>query len=152
MQRFGLCVHGTQHVDCQDVFAVLGLRSPVLRVGGHDRQVPFLKASLATVLAIVGLKMLLAEPLKTARGPGFKIYLPDLFRLSFGESPDRDGLSKGQVWPPQALSARRNARWRSFTATELFGVGGLSSSAEPIKRRLLGGQPYVGVMLQHATR
>ena len=35
----------------------------------------FLKVSLAMVLAIVGLKMLLAEPLKAALGPGFNIYL-----------------------------------------------------------------------------
>jgi tellurite resistance protein TerC len=35
----------------------------------------FLKVSLAMVLAVVGLKMLLAEPLKAALGPGFNIYL-----------------------------------------------------------------------------
>jgi predicted tellurium resistance membrane protein TerC len=35
----------------------------------------FLKVSLALVLAIVGLKMLLAEPLKAALGPAFNIYL-----------------------------------------------------------------------------
>ena len=35
----------------------------------------FLKVSLAMVLAIVGLKMLLAEPLKAALGPAFNIYL-----------------------------------------------------------------------------
>ena len=35
----------------------------------------FLKVSLAMVLAIVGLKMLLAEPLKAALGPAFNVYL-----------------------------------------------------------------------------
>jgi predicted tellurium resistance membrane protein TerC len=35
----------------------------------------FLKVSLAMVLAVVGLKMLLAEPLKAALGPAFNLYL-----------------------------------------------------------------------------
>ena len=62
-------------VFTSNVFAILGLRSLYFALAGMMDKFRFLKVSLATVLAIVGLKMLLAEPLKEALGPGFNLYL-----------------------------------------------------------------------------
>ena len=58
-----------------NVFAILGLRSLYFTLADMIDRFRFLKVSLAMVLAIVGLKMLLAEPLKAALGPAFNIYL-----------------------------------------------------------------------------
>ena len=52
-----------------------GLRSLYFALADLIDKFRFLKVSLAMVLAIVGLKMLLAEPLKAAFGPAFNIYL-----------------------------------------------------------------------------
>ena len=62
-------------VFTSNVFAILGLRSLYFALADMIHRFRFLKVSLAIVLAIVGLKMLLAEPLKTALGPAFNIYL-----------------------------------------------------------------------------
>ena len=62
-------------VFASNVFAILGLRSLYFALAGMMDKFRFLKVSLATILAIVGLKMLLAEPLKDALGPGFNLYL-----------------------------------------------------------------------------
>jgi tellurite resistance protein TerC len=62
-------------VFTSNVFAILGLRSLYFALAGIMDKFRFLKLSLAIVLAIVGLKMLLAEPLKDAFGPGFNVYL-----------------------------------------------------------------------------
>jgi TerC family integral membrane protein len=62
-------------VFTSNVFAILGLRSLYFALADMIDRFRFLKVSLATVLAIVGLKMLLAEPLKAALGPAFNIYL-----------------------------------------------------------------------------
>ena len=62
-------------VFTSNVFAILGLRSLYFALADLIDKVRFLKVSLAMVLAIVGLKMLLAEPLKAALGPAFNIYL-----------------------------------------------------------------------------
>jgi tellurite resistance protein TerC len=62
-------------VFTSNVFAILGLRSLYFALAEMVDKFRFLKVSLAMVLAIVGLKMLLAEPLKAALGPGFNIYL-----------------------------------------------------------------------------
>lgn len=62
-------------VFTSNVFAILGLRSLYFALADMIDKFRFLKLSLAMVLAIVGLKMLLAEPLKAALGPGFNIYL-----------------------------------------------------------------------------
>jgi tellurite resistance protein TerC len=62
-------------VFTSNVFAILGLRSLYFALADIIDRFRFLKVSLAMVLAIVGLKMLLAEPLKAALGPGFNIYL-----------------------------------------------------------------------------
>ena len=62
-------------VFTSNVFAILGLRSLYFALADMIDRFRFLKVSLAMVLAIVGLKMLVAEPLKAAFGPGFNIYL-----------------------------------------------------------------------------
>jgi tellurite resistance protein TerC len=62
-------------VFTSNVFAILGLRSLYFALADMIDRFRFLKLSLAVVLAIVGLKMLLAEPLKAALGPGFNLYL-----------------------------------------------------------------------------
>jgi tellurite resistance protein TerC len=62
-------------VFTSNVFAILGLRSLYFALADMIDRFRFLKLSLALVLAIVGLKMLLAEPLKAALGPAFNLYL-----------------------------------------------------------------------------
>jgi tellurite resistance protein TerC len=62
-------------VFTSNVFAILGLRSLYFALADLIHRFRFLKVSLAVVLAVVGLKMLLAEPLKAALGPGFNVYL-----------------------------------------------------------------------------
>ena len=62
-------------VFTSNVFAILGLRSLYFALAGMIDKFRYLKASLAIVLAIVGLKMLFAGPLKEAFGPGFNLYL-----------------------------------------------------------------------------
>ena len=62
-------------VFTSNVFAILGLRSLYFALADMIAKFRFLKVSLAMVLAIVGLKMLLAEPLKAALGPAFNLYL-----------------------------------------------------------------------------
>jgi tellurite resistance protein TerC len=62
-------------VFTSNVFAILGLRSLYFALADMIDRFRYLKVSLAVVLAIVGLKMLLAEPLKAAFGPAFNIYL-----------------------------------------------------------------------------
>jgi tellurite resistance protein TerC len=62
-------------VFTSNVFAILGLRSLYFALLGLMDKFRYLKISLATVLAIVGLKMLFAEPLKAAVGPAFNVYL-----------------------------------------------------------------------------
>jgi tellurite resistance protein TerC len=62
-------------VFTSNVFAILGLRSLYFALADMIDKFRFLKVSLAMVLAIVGLKMLLAEALKAAFGPAFNIYL-----------------------------------------------------------------------------
>ena len=58
-----------------NVFAILGLRSLYFALADIIDKFRFLKVSLAIVLAIVGLKMLFADTLKTALGPAFNWYL-----------------------------------------------------------------------------
>ena len=62
-------------VFTSNVFAILGLRSLYFALAGLMDKFQYLKLSLAIVLAVVGLKMLLAEQLKEALGPGFNLYL-----------------------------------------------------------------------------
>lgn len=62
-------------VFTSNVFAILGLRSLYFALAGMIDKFRYLKLSLALILAMVGLKMLFAAPLKKALGPGFNLYL-----------------------------------------------------------------------------
>ncbi|MEZ4744354.1 MAG: TerC family protein [Bdellovibrionota bacterium] len=62
-------------VFTSNVFAILGLRSLYFALANLIDKFRFLKLSLAIVLAMVGLKMIFAEKLKSALGPGFNLYL-----------------------------------------------------------------------------
>ncbi len=62
-------------VFTSNVFAILGLRSLYFALAGLIAKFRYLKIALAIVLAIVGLKMLLTDYLKSALGPGFTLYL-----------------------------------------------------------------------------
>jgi tellurite resistance protein TerC len=62
-------------VFTSNVFAILGLRSLYFALAGLVTKFRYLKASLALVLILVGVKMLLAETLKLALGKHFNLYL-----------------------------------------------------------------------------
>ncbi|MFN0149319.1 MAG: TerC family protein [bacterium] len=62
-------------VFTSNVFAILGLRSLYFALAGMLDRFRYLKASLAIVLALVGVKMIAAKPLKEALGPGFNFYV-----------------------------------------------------------------------------
>jgi tellurite resistance protein TerC len=62
-------------VFTSNVFAMLGLRSLYFALAGMVEKFRYLKASLALVLMVVGVKMLLAEWLKLALGEHFNLYL-----------------------------------------------------------------------------
>ncbi|HWQ68855.1 MAG TPA: TerC/Alx family metal homeostasis membrane protein [Patescibacteria group bacterium] len=62
-------------VFTSNVFAILGLRSLYFALAGMVKQFRYLKAALALVLLVVGVKMLLAESLKLILGRHFNLYL-----------------------------------------------------------------------------
>ncbi|HEX6789695.1 MAG TPA: TerC family protein [Candidatus Krumholzibacteria bacterium] len=62
-------------VFTSNVFAILGLRSLYFALAGMVTRFRYLKPALATVLLVVGVKMLLAEWLKLALGKHFNVYL-----------------------------------------------------------------------------
>ncbi len=62
-------------VFTSNVFAILGLRSLYFALAGMVTRFRYLKAALATVLLVVGVKMLAAEWLKLALGRHFNLYL-----------------------------------------------------------------------------
>ena len=62
-------------VFTSNVFAILGLRSLYFALAGMVSKFRYLKAALAVVLMVVGVKMLLAEWLKLALGRHFNLYL-----------------------------------------------------------------------------
>ncbi|WP_035383548.1 TerC/Alx family metal homeostasis membrane protein [Ferriphaselus sp. R-1] len=62
-------------VFTSNVFAMLGLRSLYFALAGLERKFRYLKAALATLLMVVGLKMLFAEWLKLSLGEHFNLYL-----------------------------------------------------------------------------
>jgi tellurite resistance protein TerC len=61
-------------VFTSNVFALLGLRSLYFALAGMIRKFRHLKAALATVLMVVGVKMFFAEWLKAAVGNHFNLY------------------------------------------------------------------------------
>lgn len=62
-------------VFTSNVFAILGLRSLYFALAGLVTKFRYLKVSLAVVLLVVGFKMLFAQPLKSALGEHFNLYL-----------------------------------------------------------------------------
>jgi tellurite resistance protein TerC len=62
-------------VFTSNVFAILGLRSLYFALAGMVKKFRYLKAALALILMVVGVKMLLAESLKLALGKHFNLYL-----------------------------------------------------------------------------
>jgi tellurite resistance protein TerC len=62
-------------VFTSNVFAIMGLRSLYFALAGMVNAFRYLKAALALVLLVVGVKMLLAEWLKLALGRHFNLYL-----------------------------------------------------------------------------
>jgi predicted tellurium resistance membrane protein TerC len=67
----------------------------------------FLKVSLAAVLAIVGLKMLLAEPLKAALGPGFNLYLLLVVLVILASGVLASLWTGPEIKPEELLEGRR---------------------------------------------
>jgi len=61
-------------VFTSNVFAILGLRSLYFALAGMVAKFRYLKISLATILLVVGTKMLVAEWLKPAIGQYFNLY------------------------------------------------------------------------------
>lgn len=88
------------------VFAILGLRSLYFALAGMMDRFQFLKVSLAIVLAVVGLKMLLAEPLKAALGPGFNHYLLLLILLILGAGVLASLWTGPKIRPKELLQGR----------------------------------------------
>jgi tellurite resistance protein TerC len=62
-------------VFTSNVFAILGLRSLYFALAGMIHKFRYLKISLGLILLVVGVKMLLAEWLKTILGEHFNLYL-----------------------------------------------------------------------------
>lgn len=62
-------------VFTSNVFAILGLRSIYFALAGMVNKFRYLKVSLAVILMLVGVKMLIAEELKTVLGENFNYYL-----------------------------------------------------------------------------
>lgn len=58
-----------------NVFAILGLRSLYFALAGAIEKFRYLRASLAIILAVVGIKMLIADLLKSWIGPDANFYL-----------------------------------------------------------------------------
>ena len=86
-------------VFTSNVFAILGLRSLYFALAGMMDKFRYLKASLAIILALVGVKMLVAEWLKRMVGENFNFWLLGVIGLI---------LAAGVV--ASALANRRDAR------------------------------------------
>ncbi len=67
-----------------NVFAILGLRSLYFALAGAIEKFRYLRASLAIILAIVGVKMLTADLLKDWIGPSANFYLLGLVAAILG--------------------------------------------------------------------
>jgi len=62
-------------VFTSNVFAILGLRSLYFALAAMIEKFRYLKVSLAIILAVVGVKMLIADWLKSLLGPSFNFWL-----------------------------------------------------------------------------
>jgi tellurite resistance protein TerC len=86
-------------VFTSNVFAILGLRSLYFVLAGAIDKFRYLKASLAAVLGLVGVKMLVADMLKDYLGPSFNFWLLGIVALI---------LATGVV--TSMIAARRESR------------------------------------------
>jgi tellurite resistance protein TerC len=71
-------------VFTSNVFAILGLRSLYFALAGAIEKFRYLSVSLAAILGLVGIKMLVADLLKTYIGPAFNFYLLGIVALILG--------------------------------------------------------------------
>ena len=71
-------------VFTSNVFAILGLRSLYFALSSAIAKFRYLKVSLATILGLVGLKMLAAEWLNDAIGASFNFYLLGIVAVILG--------------------------------------------------------------------
>jgi tellurite resistance protein TerC len=71
-------------VFTSNVFAILGLRSLYFALAGMMDKFRYLKASLAVILALVGVKMLIAGWLKSIIGENFNFWLLGVIGLILG--------------------------------------------------------------------
>ncbi len=86
-------------VFTSNVFAILGLRSLYFALAGAIEKFRYLKVSLAAILALVGVKMLVADMLKESLGPSFNYWLLGAVALI---------LTSGVL--ASAIATRRQAR------------------------------------------
>jgi tellurite resistance protein TerC len=71
-------------VFTSNVFAILGLRSLYFALAGMIDRFRYLKAALAVVLLVVGVKMMAHGWLKALLGPGFNFYVLGVIALIIG--------------------------------------------------------------------
>jgi len=71
-------------VFTSNVFAILGLRSLYFALSSAIAKFRYLKVSLATILGLVGVKMLAAEWLNDVVGPSFNYYLLGIVAIILG--------------------------------------------------------------------
>jgi tellurite resistance protein TerC len=111
-------------VFTSNVFAILGLRAIYFALADMIQKFRYLKLTLAIVLAVVGLKMLLAGPLKALLGPDFTLHLLGLVLLI---------LSAGVA--ASLIHARRAARRASAQAAGPVRERGPSDAAPDPKEK-----------------
>src|SRR5690606_36361835 len=62
-------------VFTSNIFAILGLRSLYFALARAIEHFRYLKVSLAAILGLIGVKMLIQDPLKAVFGPAVNIYV-----------------------------------------------------------------------------
>ena len=92
-------------VFTSNVFAILGLRSLYFALAGMIAKFRYLKASLAIVLAVVGIKMLAAEWFKQLLGRNFSLYLLAVIALILGGGVIASGIANRRAHVPAAAAA-----------------------------------------------
>jgi tellurite resistance protein TerC len=94
-------------VFTSNVFALLGLRSLYFAVAGLIEKFRYLRASLAAILAVVGVKMILAAYLKALLGENFNFYLLGVIVLILAVGMSLSVLAnRRRARAPDALLAR----------------------------------------------
>jgi tellurite resistance protein TerC len=92
-----------------NVFAILGLRALYFALAGMMDKFRYLKPALAVVLAVVGVKMLLAGRIKAALGANSNLYLlcVVMLILAIGVVASLISASRTPVAVPSVVSAKR---------------------------------------------